>query len=759
VSGLDLQAGTLLNFVLERSVAFTVVFLVAAGLWLVAHKRMSSHVASLWFLLPLGVLVLPVEGWIPNPWRDSNPIESLALAVLPPGLGSTLVEIRNAEMPASSEPIGVTTSLGVHGSNNPNVSPPVGEPGGSWGFIRPLIVSVWILGVALYLLRLIRGQRRVPALLKSARLIDSTASSVDLEALCREAGVRTAPALLESPEFDSPVVWLGFTRSLSLPSPVERMRAAIVLPEGLTTRLNASELRWVLLHELAHIRRRDHWSELAQRILGAVFFFHPLVWATNTLARIHREMACDDAAMARCIPKERRFCARALLKVVAHGARLQSRPRATAFIPRTIPGLSSLNHSKKLARKRIMKLAETNRPIARGLQASGFIVILIASGVALAAARFPGATLQDAPSASLEWTPSAAKLATDWLMSAQQPDGGWMYAPPKNKQPKSPVIAAESTSGAGPEQAAFDPYYSDIALTAMAVQALVRRAAHEPDGKSVREAIDRGVASLLDSQDPRSGRFGPKDGTFMVAHMLATVAVAEASVGHMTAGRESCLEASLRFLGKARNPYAGWRYDSPPSGDNDTRMTGYALLALEAATEAGVGCDPAVFAAGLEYMSRNEDVRVGRTNYMEGYEHPFRSMGRFDAFPAEFDETPTAMHLLLRIEAGIGAEFAEQVHSAAALLGSKTPAWSVTKGSIDYSYWWHGTQALASLGKRGEAWQTWSENLRRALQLNQILDGPMRGAWPTVDAWSAPGMEVYTAAVGALALYAVLDSE
>ena len=101
MSGLDLQAGTLLNFVLERSVAFTVVFLVAAGLWLVAHKRMSSHVASLWFLLPLGVLVLPVEGWIPNPWRDSNPIESLALAVLPPGLGSTLVEIRNAEMPAS----------------------------------------------------------------------------------------------------------------------------------------------------------------------------------------------------------------------------------------------------------------------------------------------------------------------------------------------------------------------------------------------------------------------------------------------------------------------------------------------------------------------------------------------------------------------------------------------------------------------------------------------------------------------------------
>jgi hypothetical protein len=35
----------------------------------------------------------------------------------------------------------------------------------------------------------------------------------------------------------------------------------------------------------------------------------------------------------------------------------------------------------------------------------------------------------------------------------------------------------------------------------------------------------------------------------------------------------------------------------------------------------------------------------------------------------------------------------------------------------------------------------------------------MRGTWPTVDAWSAPGMEAYTAAVGALALYAVLEAE
>jgi hypothetical protein len=50
----------------------------------------------------------------------------------------------------------------------------------------------------------------------------------------------------------------------------------------------------MLRHELAHVARRDHYANLFQTVLGAVFFFHPLArYACRQLA-VEREMACDD---------------------------------------------------------------------------------------------------------------------------------------------------------------------------------------------------------------------------------------------------------------------------------------------------------------------------------------------------------------------------------------------------------------------------------------------------------------------------------
>ena len=40
----------------------------------------------------------------------------------------------------------------------------------------------------------------------------------------------------------------------------------------------AAELNTILLHELAHLGRWDDWTNLAQKVLGALLFFHPAVW-------------------------------------------------------------------------------------------------------------------------------------------------------------------------------------------------------------------------------------------------------------------------------------------------------------------------------------------------------------------------------------------------------------------------------------------------------------------------------------------------
>jgi hypothetical protein len=52
------------------------------------------------------------------------------------------------------------------------------------------------------------------------------------------------------------------------------------------------------MHELAHLRRWDDWTNLAQKIVKALFFFHPAVWWIEGKLTLEREMACDDLVLA-----------------------------------------------------------------------------------------------------------------------------------------------------------------------------------------------------------------------------------------------------------------------------------------------------------------------------------------------------------------------------------------------------------------------------------------------------------------------------
>jgi beta-lactamase regulating signal transducer with metallopeptidase domain len=83
---------------------------------------------------------------------------------------------------------------------------------------------------------------------------------------------------------------------IQLPMAVGFLRPAVILPDHLA--LNAEEMDHVLLHELAHVARRDDWANLVARVAGVVLGLHPV--AAFALARIEREreMACDDWVVA-----------------------------------------------------------------------------------------------------------------------------------------------------------------------------------------------------------------------------------------------------------------------------------------------------------------------------------------------------------------------------------------------------------------------------------------------------------------------------
>ena len=72
----------------------------------------------------------------------------------------------------------------------------------------------------------------------------------------------------------------------------------IVLPAWALRELSPSELNVVLLHEFAHLRRGDAWTNLVQKIVRAVLPFHPAVWWIDGRLSLEREMACDDQVLA-----------------------------------------------------------------------------------------------------------------------------------------------------------------------------------------------------------------------------------------------------------------------------------------------------------------------------------------------------------------------------------------------------------------------------------------------------------------------------
>jgi beta-lactamase regulating signal transducer with metallopeptidase domain len=147
-----------------------------------------------------------------------------------------------------------------------------------WGFA---IAGLWLAGSAFRAAELVFHSLRLRKLWRSATLIEFNACERTLFAGAlpgRRVEICTTPNL------DRPSV-IGF------------FAPRILIPEWLYPRLTPGELEQVVLHEAEHLRRRDDWTNLLQKIALILFPLNPaLAWMERRLCR-EREMACDEGVV------------------------------------------------------------------------------------------------------------------------------------------------------------------------------------------------------------------------------------------------------------------------------------------------------------------------------------------------------------------------------------------------------------------------------------------------------------------------------
>jgi len=93
-------------------------------------------------------------------------------------------------------------------------------------------------------------------------------------------------------------VQVCISSAVTVPTAVGFFRPVILIPDWVLQELSGEELKVVLLHEFAHLRRWDDWTNLAQKLVRTVFFFHPVVWWIERRLSLEREMACDEVVLA-----------------------------------------------------------------------------------------------------------------------------------------------------------------------------------------------------------------------------------------------------------------------------------------------------------------------------------------------------------------------------------------------------------------------------------------------------------------------------
>jgi len=226
----------------------------------VVRRPATRYVIGVWALVAM--LLAPAATFAFYWQRHESPIEfvkssPLAAAAWPIARGNTAAS-------------GATHSLPVQS-----------QDAFSW------MVEIWLLGVALFSLRSAGGF----VLLERERRRQST--------IVKDWVLEICYTLQDQLGINRAIQYCG-SAFLQAPAVIGWFRPIVFLPASALTGLSELQLRSVIAHELAHIRRYDAFVNVFQVCVETLLFYHPAVWWLNRRIRAEREHCCDEIAVAVC---------------------------------------------------------------------------------------------------------------------------------------------------------------------------------------------------------------------------------------------------------------------------------------------------------------------------------------------------------------------------------------------------------------------------------------------------------------------------
>ncbi len=330
----------------------------------------------------------------------------------------------------------------------------------------------------------------------------------------------------------------------------------------------------------------------------------------------------------------------------------------------------------------------------------------------------------------------AISAALDWLARHQDPDGRWDQ---DQFHKNCKTVKNNACDGRGTSQ-------YDVGVTSLALLAFMGAGSTHKTGLH-RSHVGAGVKWLRRQQD-EDGAFGKDTGTqsWVYNHAIATTALCEAYAMTRDYRLKKPCRKAVEFILRARNPGEGWKYKSR-GGKSDTSVTGWMVMALNAAKHADIEVPQSALDGALAWFNRMTDGK-GKVGYMSAGDDGSYIKGsseRYANLP-----TMTAEATICRILCGV-RRMDPKILKGVDIMMNNLPQWNEPNcDKIDMYYWFWATYAMYQYG--GQRWHKWQHALKKALTDSQCLGGCVHGSWDPVGKWGMVGGRVYATAINALTL-------